>query len=46
MPVRKYRPTSPGRRFQSVSTFEEVTKATPEKALLIPLLISRLPHDI
>ena len=37
MPVRKYRPTSPGRRFQSVSTFEEVTKATPEKALLVPL---------
>jgi len=37
MPVRKYRPTSPGRRFQSVSTFEEVTKATPEKSLLAPL---------
>lgn len=37
MPVRKYRPTSPGRRFQSVSTFEEVTKQTPEKSLLIPL---------
>src|SRR5512147_3093471 len=37
MPVRKYRPTSPGRRFQSVSTFEEVTKATPEKSLLVPL---------
>ena len=37
MPVRKYRPTSPGRRFQSVSTFEEVTKRTPEKSLLVPL---------
>jgi large subunit ribosomal protein L2 len=37
MPVRKYRPTSPGRRFQSVSTFEEVTKPTPEKSLLVPL---------
>jgi large subunit ribosomal protein L2 len=37
MPVRKYRPTSPGRRFQSVSTFEEITKATPEKSLLAPL---------
>jgi large subunit ribosomal protein L2 len=36
MPVRKYRPTSPGRRFQSVSTFEEITKATPEKSLLAP----------
>lgn len=37
MPVRKYRPTSPGRRFQTVSTFEEVTRATPEKSLVIPL---------
>src|SRR5512137_554048 len=37
MPVRKYRPTSPGRRFQSVATFEEVTKTTPEKSLLVPL---------
>ena len=37
MPVRKYRPTSPGRRFQSVSTFEEVTKRTPEKSLLTRL---------
>ncbi len=36
MPVRKYRPTSPGRRFQSVSTFEEITKETPEKSLLVP----------
>ncbi|MBI4537097.1 MAG: 50S ribosomal protein L2 [candidate division NC10 bacterium] len=37
MPVRNYRPTSPGRRFQSVSTFEEITKAEPEKSLLLPL---------
>jgi large subunit ribosomal protein L2 len=37
MPVRKYRPTSPGRRFQSVSTFQEITKSTPEKSLLTPL---------
>jgi len=37
MPVRNYRPTSPGRRFQSVSTFEEITKSTPEKSLLVPL---------
>ena len=37
MPVRKYRHTSPGRRFQSVSTFVEVTKGTPEKSLLAPL---------
>jgi large subunit ribosomal protein L2 len=33
MPVRRYKPTSPGRRFMTVSTFEEVTKSKPEKAL-------------
>src|SRR5215216_2482789 len=33
MPLRKYKPTSPGRRFRSVSTFEDVTKKAPEKSL-------------
>src|SRR6476620_8536074 len=37
MPVRRYKPTSPGRRFMSVSTFEEITKTEPEKSLLEPL---------
>jgi large subunit ribosomal protein L2 len=37
VPVRKYKPTSPGRRFMSVSTFEEITKTEPEKSLLEPL---------
>lgn len=37
MPIRKYKPTSAGRRFMTVSTFEEVTKAEPEKSLLAPL---------
>lgn len=37
MAIRKYKPTSPGRRFGSVSTREEVTKQEPEKALLTPL---------
>ena len=37
MPIRRYKPTSPGRRFMSVSTFEEITKTTPEKSLLAPL---------
>src|SRR5205814_3173311 len=31
------KPTSPGRRFMSVSTFEEVTKKKPEKSLLEPV---------
>jgi len=33
MALRKYKPTSPGRRFATVSTYEEITKTTPEKAL-------------
>ncbi len=33
MPTRQYRPTSPGRRGMSVSTFEEITKTRPEKSL-------------
>lgn len=37
MPVRKYKPTSPGRRSMSVSTFEEITKSRPEKSLIVPL---------
>src|SRR5579863_4940864 len=37
MPIRRYKATSPGRRFVSVSTFEEVTKSEPEKSLLAPL---------
>src|ERR687892_1344405 len=37
MPIRKDKPTSPGRRFMTVSTFEEVTKTEPEKSLLEPL---------
>jgi len=34
MAVKKLKPTSPGRRFQTVSDFETVTKSTPEKSLL------------
>ncbi len=37
MPIRRYKPTSAGRRFMSVSTFEEVTKSEPEKSLTAPL---------
>ena len=33
MPVRRFKPTSPGRRFMTVSDFAEVTKSKPEKAL-------------
>jgi large subunit ribosomal protein L2 len=37
MALKKYKPTSPGRRFMSVSTFEEVTKTEPERSLTEPL---------
>src|ERR687896_987540 len=36
MPIRKAKPTSPGRRFQSFSTYSEVTRPQPEKSLLEP----------
>jgi len=35
--LKVYRPTSPGRRRASGSTFEEITKSKPEKSLLLPL---------
>jgi large subunit ribosomal protein L2 len=34
MAVRKYKPTSPGRRGASVSSFEEITRARPERSLV------------
>ncbi len=34
MPTKKFRPTSPARRFMTVSTFEDITTTTPEKSLL------------
>lgn len=37
MAVKKFKPTSPGRRFVTVSTFDEVTSTEPEKSLLEPL---------
>jgi large subunit ribosomal protein L2 len=37
MGIKQYKPTSPGRRFQSVSDFKEITKTTPEKSLVEPL---------
>jgi large subunit ribosomal protein L2 len=36
MAIRQYRPTSAGRRFQSVNEFGELTKKEPERQLLAP----------
>lgn len=37
MAVRKVKPTSPGRRFQTYQSFDEITRTEPEKSLLTPL---------
>lgn len=37
MGIKKYKPTSPGRRNMSVNTYDEITKKEPEKSLLEPL---------
>ena len=37
MALKTYRPTSPGRRGMVSASFEEITKAVPEKSLLLPL---------
>lgn len=34
MAIKRYKPTSPARRFMSVSTFGEITRTTPERGLL------------
>ncbi len=36
MPIKKYKPTSAGRRISSVQTFKDITRSTPEKSLLKP----------
>ncbi len=37
MPVKSYKPTSPGRRGMTVSSFADITKEAPEKSLTAPL---------
>ena len=37
MPVKKYKPVTPGTRGMTGYTFEEITKSTPERSLLVPL---------
>lgn len=34
MGIRKFRPMTPGTRFKSANTFDEITTATPEKSLI------------
>jgi large subunit ribosomal protein L2 len=37
MALKKLKPTTPATRYYSVSSFEEITKSTPEKSLTAPL---------
>src|SRR5258708_33117878 len=37
MGIRKYKPTTPGRRGSSVADFVEITRSTPEKSLVVPV---------
>lgn len=37
MPIKTYKPISPGRRAMTALTFEEITKKEPERSLLLPL---------
>jgi large subunit ribosomal protein L2 len=37
MPIKSFKPVTPSSRFRTVSNFEEITRATPEKSLLVPL---------
>src|SRR6266536_6705713 len=37
MPIRKYNPTSPGQRFQTVQTFDDITSTEPHRPLIEPL---------
>ena len=37
MPIRTYKPTSPGRRFQTVQVFDEITETSPHRPLTEPL---------
>ncbi|MGI6492766.1 MAG: 50S ribosomal protein L2 [Pelotomaculum sp.] len=37
MSTKRFKPTSPGRRFVTVSDFQEITKTEPEKSLVTPL---------
>src|SRR5438132_9761181 len=37
MPIRKYKPTSPGQRFQTVQVFDDITTTEPHKPLVEPM---------
>ncbi len=46
MGVKKYKPTTPGQRGMTGYTFEEITKSTPERALISPLRKKRRAQPV
>lgn len=38
MGIKKFKPITPGRRFMTVVTFEDITRTSPERSLVEPLL--------
>ena len=46
MPIRKYKPTSAGRRFQTVQTFDDITASEPYKPLVEPIRKSGGRHPV
>ena len=36
MPIKKFKPVTPGQRTKQIPTFEEITTSTPEKSLIRP----------
>ena len=45
MGIRKYKPTTPGRRGSSVADFVEITRSTPEKSLAVSYTHLPSPRD-
>ena len=46
MPIKRYKPTSPGRRDMSVVTFDDITATKPHKALLLRVEVAKNPFDM
>ena len=43
MAIKKYKPTSPGRRFMTVTDYSGLSKTAPERSLLVDFEKNRRP---
>ena len=46
MPTKKFKPTTPSRRHMTVPTFEEITKFTPEKSLVLEIFRCEVGNEV